>query len=199
MADACARGRAPRRLPPRSAGPPTSSDGKLDPTEWNRAVKSAATSGVDGIYDISGNPNVMGDAMSVVRAKHIPFVLAEQSPAAGDQGGIDSYIDPDPVAGGKIIAQWVASDSGNKAHVLVLGIPGYADIVTRNNALVDGLKTDCNGKCVTYHSDVSTATMGTSLAPLVTSQLQQHPDINYVWVRRRCDLRLRRSRHSAGR
>lgn len=156
-------------------------DGKLDPTEWNRAVKQAATSGVDGIYDISGNPNVMGDAMSVVRAKHIPFVLAEQSPAAGDQVGINSYIDPDPVAGGKIIAQWVAADSGNKAHVLVLGIPGYADILTRNNALVGGLKNDCNGKCVTYHSDVSTATMGTSLAPLVTSQLQQHPDINYVW------------------
>jgi ribose transport system substrate-binding protein len=156
-------------------------DGKLDPTEWNRAVKQAAQSGVDGIYDISSNPNVMGDAMSVVRAKHIPFVLAEQSPAAGDQGGIDSYIDPDPVAGGKIIAQWIAKDSGSKAHVLILGIPGYADILTRNNAIAGGLKGDCTNQCVTYHVDISPATMGTTLAPLVTSQLQAHPDINYVW------------------
>jgi ribose transport system substrate-binding protein len=156
-------------------------DGKLDPTEWNRAVKQAAESGVDGIYDISGNPNVMGDAMAVVRAKHIPFVLAEQSPAPGDQGGIDSYIDPDPVAGGKIIAQWIATDSSSKAHVLILGVPGYADVLTRNNAIVDGLKSDCGGQCVTYHADISPATLGTTLAPLVTTQLQQHPDINYVW------------------
>lgn len=156
-------------------------DGKLDPTEWNRAVKQAAESGVDGIYDISGNPNVMGDAMSVVRAKHIPFVLAEQSPAAGDQGGIASYVDPDPVGGGKIVAQWIAADSASRAHVLILGIPGYADILTRNNAIVDGLKSDCNNQCKTYHVDISTATMGTSLAPSVTSELQQHPDINYVW------------------
>ena len=61
-----------------------------------------------------------------------------------------------------------------------LGIPGYADILTRNNAIVDGLKSDCNNQCKTYHVDISTATMGTSLAPSVTSELQQHPDINYV-------------------
>jgi ribose transport system substrate-binding protein len=156
-------------------------DGKLDPTEWDRAVKQAAESGVDGIYDISGNPNLMGDAMSVVRAKHIPFVLAEQSPAKGDQGGIDSYIDPDPVAGGKIMAQWIAADSGGKAHVLILNVPGYPDIATRNSTLVSSLKSDCNNQCKTYQASVSPTTLGTTLAPLVTSQLQAHPDINYVW------------------
>lgn len=155
-------------------------DGRLDPTVWNRAVKQAVDSGVDGIVDVSGDPNLMGEAMAAVHDKDVPFVVISQTPKDGDLPGVDSWIRPDAVKGGTTIAQWVQQDSGGQASVLILDLPDYADVMARNDALAGTLEGQCPD-CTVTRATVSSQTMGTSLAPLVTSQLQQHPDVNYVW------------------
>jgi ABC-type sugar transport system substrate-binding protein len=155
-------------------------DGKLDPTTWNQVVKQAADSGVDGIIAVSADPNLYTDAMAQVKAKNIPFVLTQQPPRDGDVEGVSAHVAPDPAPGGKDVAEWIKADSGGKGHVLVLDLPGFAAVQARAKSLIDTLQSDC-ADCKTTKVDVSVQTMGTSLAPLVTSQLQQHPDISYVW------------------
>jgi ABC-type sugar transport system substrate-binding protein len=154
-------------------------DGKFDPTVWNQAVKQAAQSGVDGIISISGDPNLMAEAMGIVAEKDIPFVLTNQAPADDDIAGIDAYVGPDPASGGEDIAEWIAADSGGAAHVLLIDAPGYYNIEKRTAAIADTLGADCPN-CVVDTVDMSAATVGTTLSPLVTSRMQQNPDIDYV-------------------
>ncbi|GAA1018883.1 hypothetical protein Aple_025550 [Acrocarpospora pleiomorpha] len=155
-------------------------DGKLDPTVWNQTVKQAVASGIDGIVAVSADPNLFGDAMESVAAKDVPFVLTQQTPGDDDVEGVDTYIAPDPKVGGADVAEWITADSGGKAHVLLLDVPGFTNVQQRTAAIAEKLDSDC-GDCVVYKADITAATMGTSLAPLVTTQLQQHPDINYIW------------------
>ncbi|WP_433496981.1 sugar ABC transporter substrate-binding protein [Sphaerimonospora sp. CA-214678] len=156
-------------------------DGRLDPTVQNRAVKQAAESGVDGIVGISANPNLMGEAMAEVAARKIPYVAMSQAARTGDVAGVTSYVSLAPQKSGKIIAQWLEAASDSKAHVLILDLPGTPDIMDRNDVIASTLKDSC-AECKVYRAEVSAQTVGTSLAPLVTAQLQQHPDISYVWV-----------------
>ncbi|MCU1479338.1 MAG: Monosaccharide transporter substrate-binding protein family [Subtercola sp.] len=154
-------------------------DGKLDPTVSNQLLKQAAQTGVDGIIDISADPNLMADAMAVVQAKNIPFVLTAQVPTDKDVAGVDTYLGADPVSGGKDLANWIAADSNGKANVLLLNLPGYYSAETRTATIAEKLKSDCSG-CVVQEADIPVQTMGTSLAPLVTSRLQQNPNTDYV-------------------
>ena len=155
-------------------------DGKLDPTTWNQVVKQAADAGVDGIIAVSADPNLYTEAMAVVKAKNIPFVLTQQPPGPNDVAGIGAYVATDPGPGGKDVADWIKADSGGTANVLVLDFPGFSAVQARAASIVDNLKADCSG-CKVKKVDVSVQTMGTSLTPLVTSQLQQDPGITYIW------------------
>lgn len=155
-------------------------DGRFDPTVQNAAVLQAVHAGVDGIISVAADPNLMSQAMALVAAKKVPFVVASQTPSAHDVPGVDSWVSPDPVQSGKNAAEWVQKDSAGKAKILIVDLPGFADIGTRNGTLVAGLRSDC-AQCVIYRVNGSAQTMGTSLAPQVTSQLQQHPDTTYVW------------------
>ena len=155
-------------------------DGRLDPTVWNRAVKQAVDSGVDGIISVGANPNLMGEGMTAVAAKNVPFVITSQSPQKGDLPGVDSWIRPDAVKGGNDIGKWIAGDSDGAGNVLVIDTPEYADSMMRNDSIANTLQHDCSG-CTVERLAISTQTMGTSLAQTVTSQLQQHPDLTYVW------------------
>jgi ABC-type sugar transport system substrate-binding protein len=155
-------------------------DGKLDPTVWNQAVSHAVDTGVDGIIAVSADPNLYADAMRSVAAKDVPFVLTNQTPVEGDVQGIDSYLAPDPVKGGHDVADWIIKDSDGKANVLLLDLPGYHSAMTRTKTIADDLASKCDG-CTVTKRDVSVQTMGTSLAPMVTSQLQQNTKIDYVW------------------
>ena len=155
-------------------------DGRLDPTVWNRAVKQAVDAGADGIIDVSGDPNLMGEAMAAVQAKDVPFVMMMQTPKKGDLPGVDSWVRPDATKGGNDIGTWITGDSAGAGSVLVIDAPEYADIMMRNDAVVDTLGKQCAG-CTVHRVSISAQTMGTSLAPTVTSQLQQHPDVTYVW------------------
>lgn len=155
-------------------------DGKLDPTVWNQAVKQAAESGVDGIISISADPNLYADAMQVVAAKNIPFVIVGQAPRPSDVRGIGTYLATDPQKSGVDVAEWFIADSQGKANVLLLDFPGYPDLNKRGEVITDTLKSDCPD-CTVVKVEAAPTTMGTDLAPLITNQLQKNPNINYIW------------------
>jgi len=156
-------------------------DGRLDPTVWNRAVKQAVSSGIDGIVSVASDPNLMGDAMQQVAAEKVPFVMLGQTPKeTGEAPGVQTWIRPDTTAGGEAVAEWIAADSDGKGSVLILDLPDFNDIMQRHSTIVETLESTCP-ECTTRRVEVASQTVGTSLAPLVTSQLQQHADITHVW------------------
>lgn len=155
-------------------------DGKLDPTTWNQVVKQAADSGIDGIIAISADPNLYTEAMAVVKAKGIPFVLTQQPPTDKDVEGISAYVATDAVQGGKDVADWIKADSKGKGNVLILDQPGFAAVQARAAAIQKTLESNCPG-CKVKKVDISVPTMGTSLTPLVSSTLAKNPGIDYVW------------------
>lgn len=155
-------------------------DGKVDPTTWNQVVKQAAESGIDGIIAISADPNLYGEAMDVVKAKKIPFVVTWQNPLPTDVGGIGAYVAADPDQGGKDVAEWIKADSAGKANILVFDVPLAPAVQRRGKAMIDTLKADCPG-CTVKKADISYQTLATSLTPQVTSLLQQDPKIDYIW------------------
>lgn len=155
-------------------------DGRLDPTVWNRAVKQAVDSGIDGIVSVASDPNLMGEAMQRVAAEKVPFVMLGQTPKDGDAPGVQTWIRPDTAEGGKAVAQWIKADSDGKGNVLILDLPDFTDIMKRHDTITSTLKSECPG-CTVHRAEVASQTIGTSLAPLVTSQLQQRPDTTYVW------------------
>ena len=155
-------------------------DGKLDPTVWNQVVKQAAETGIDGIIAVSSDPNLYAEAMEVVAAKDIPFVLTQQAPGDQDVAGVDTYIAPDPKVGGADVAEWIIADSDGKADVLILDFPGFTNVNQRAATIKERLEADCPD-CKVRVSDVAPATIGTNLAPLVTNQLQQNPGTDYIW------------------
>jgi len=107
-------------------------------------------------------------------------VLTQQPPGPKDVAGIGAYVATDPAPGGKDVAEWIKADSGGTANVLVLDFPGFSAVQARAASIVENLQADCTG-CKVKKVDVSVQTMGTSLTPLVTSQLQQDPGITYIW------------------
>lgn len=155
-------------------------DGKYDPTVWNQTVKQAVATGIDGIIAVSADPNLYAEAMELVAARDVPFVLTQQTPGDQDVEGIDAYIAPDPEVGGADVAEWIIADSGGKANVLLLDAPGFPNVQQRTAKIAETLDADC-ADCEVYKADMSAQTLGTSLAPLVISQLQQHPEIDYIW------------------
>ena len=118
-----------------------------------QAVKQAVDSGVDGIISVGANPNLMGEGMTAVAAKDVPFVITSQSPQKGDLPGVDSWIRPDAVKGGSDIGKWIAGDSDGAGSVLIIDTPEYADSMMRNDSVANTLQRQCSGQAARARAD----------------------------------------------
>lgn len=154
-------------------------DGRLDPNTWNNAARQAATDNQDALIMVATNPALMQDGLAEARDAGVRTVLTFQPESKG--ADVDSYVTTDHAAGGAVLGQFIGSDSGSDAHVLVLDAPEYPEAAIRNDAVVEELETQCP-ECAVTRQDFSAATMVQRLAGQVSSQLQQHPDINYVFT-----------------
>lgn len=148
-------------------------NGKGDPTVWNSAIQSAVASKADGIALFAISPAVVKDGVAKAKAAGIPVVADFVGPKA------DALNVPDPQAGGKIMADFLAGDSGGKANVLVLNDGEFPLTVDRFKAMGDALGSSCPG-CKTKTVEFTFATMPTKLAGQVASALQADPSIGYV-------------------
>lgn len=153
-------------------------DGKFDPSTWNTAVQQAVAGGADGIIMLAVNPALIQGGLDRARAAKIPVVDVFQPRFAGAPA-IDGDVTSDHAAAGVTVADWIASDSGGKAHVLVLDVSEFPEVMKRNDALATELARVCPN-CKVERQRFGAALAAQRLAPLVTAQLREHPDISYV-------------------
>ncbi len=153
-------------------------DGKFDPRVWDTAVQEAVAGGADGIIMMAVSPALIQGGLDRARAAKVPVITTYQ-PKFPDAPVIDGYVTSDHAAGGAILAQWIIADSGGKAHVLILGVSEFPEMVKRNNALAAEFGRACPG-CTVERQQFGAALAPQRLAPLVTAQLRQHPEVDYV-------------------
>ncbi len=153
-------------------------DGKFDPSTWNTAVQQAVAGGADGIIMLAVTPALIQGGLDRARAAKIPVVDVYQ-PRFPGAPAIDGDVTSDHAAAGVTVADWIAGDSGGKAHVLILDVSEFPEVMKRNDALATELARICP-TCRVERQRFGAALAPQRLAPLVTAQLREHPDIGYV-------------------
>lgn len=156
----------------------TVADGKGDPSVWNASIRQAIVSKADGIVLLAVDPQLVKDSLARAAAADIPVISTFIPEFPGSAA--DGYVSTDHTAGGKILADWIIEDSGGEANVLMLNEKAFPELVKRNTALVDELRTACTGCKVVDTVEFNIGTMAQQLAGAVTSALQKDPSIEYV-------------------
>jgi ribose transport system substrate-binding protein len=142
-------------------------------------MNAAIASHPDGIMINGQDSSVWNSAIAAAEAAQIPIV---------SQGSTD-------VPGGPIIAtgtssdQWdtvselvgkfIAADSGGDARVLSYGLAPFKISMQIAEGIADAVEANCDSCTATVIPSQATD-IGSGIPQDVVSQLQQHPDINYV-------------------
>lgn len=153
-------------------------DGRGDPGAWNGAILSAIAGGADGIVLAAVPPMLVGDALDRAKSAGI-VVVSVFNPVPSEAGSLFAWVRPDHEAQGRLVAAWVAKDSGGAAKVLLVEDNQFPELAQRSKGFREGLAS-CAG-CTIVESEESTiGTMAQRLPGAVASALSRHPDANYL-------------------
>ena len=154
-------------------------DGKSDPSVWNSAIQDAVAAKADGIVLDAVPPALVQNALAKAKAAGIPLVSVF-NPAPEDPDSVFDYVRPDHAEQGELMADWVATDSGGDANVLVIRAPEFPELLERHEAFTKELASACPGCKVAGTVDMTLGTMAQRLPQAVISALQRDPNIDYV-------------------
>ncbi|TDO50547.1 ABC-type sugar transport system substrate-binding protein [Kribbella sp. VKM Ac-2527] len=155
-----------------------------NPATGNSAYLAAMNAGADGIISTGLPQAAIRDALDKAKAKGVKVVLINptESPEGTDIGHVGN-VQVLATAYGKVNALAIAADSeksGKKAKVAVVSSSGIPILTTLTDAMIDGLKENCQG-CEVDNVDVSAAAITSGQASTeVISYIQRHPGTNYV-------------------
>jgi ribose transport system substrate-binding protein len=152
-----------------------------NPANPDAAVLQSVSEHPDFIV-IGGPPRAaIAQGLTSAHQAGIPVLVHSGSvgsdPASGFYAGINDNASQE--LGAKMMANWIVSDSGGKAHAVVMGSFEFPSQQVAADAYAAVLKS-CPG-CSLDKVAVSNADLGSGKVPsLVVGYLQAHPDTNYV-------------------
>ncbi|OHV58709.1 hypothetical protein BCD48_42210 [Pseudofrankia sp. BMG5.36] len=152
--------------------------------DYGAAIQQAIDAKVDYI-SITGIPIALyKPQMDEAKAKGIPlFHCYNTDVPAGPQNNLYSDCFDSTAANvyGKAMADWMAVDAGGSAKVLAVTIPSYPILTAQVDSVQAELGKNCPG-CKLDKLEVTVNDLAGGAVPQnVTSYLQAHPDINYVY------------------
>lgn len=113
-------------------------DGKGDPARYNAALRNAANSGFDGIITIAIPTDLVQDGLRYVKQRKVPVI---------NSANVQST---DPLVYGNVphqwaeqgdqLGEWIVSDSGGKAGVLIFRDDEFPGIKVRQDRVEQQLK-----------------------------------------------------------
>lgn len=164
-------------------------DGMGTPRGENAAILQAVASGAKVIIAYSIEPALVQQGLKAAHKAGIVLISDSNAtgspnptiPLASGQVGFDVDVSQDFVAGGRASGDWIVSDSNGKANVMVIGDKEFDSVNDIQKGLLSELAKcgTCTVPPVTY---ISAAEIGPQVGQMVTSYLQQHPNINYVYA-----------------
>jgi ribose transport system substrate-binding protein len=149
------------------------------PETVQAAWKQAVNDRPDAVI-ASGFPRaVFAKQLKQLQALNIPVLEASTDDTVG--GGIDLMLNgPDAMPPiGRILAAWVAKDSGGKANTLYVDLPNFGILKPVHDSFVRYNGQFC-ASCKVDTLDVPVTAIGKDVPDRVVSYLRAHPDINYV-------------------
>jgi ribose transport system substrate-binding protein len=155
-----------------------------NPPTANSAMQQAVQAGVNYIAITGIDSQVFGEALASAKAANIPVVemdIAAEKDAASK--GILACVACDAMVTqwGQLMSDWIIADSGGNANVVYVNIPEFTSLSAEQQAVKDTFKNDCS-KCKVDVLNSTIASFGAgTIAQEITSYIQSHPDVNYIY------------------
>jgi ribose transport system substrate-binding protein len=164
-------------------------DNQSQVSQWVQGINQAISSKQD-IIVLNGapDPRSLQPQIAAAKAAGIPVIVMHfhdngdpLPPACQGCTDVTATVTAPFYEAGKAAADWMIKDSGGKANVLIVGgsdivpSPGTIDTMTKE------FKEHCSG-CATTVTNIPVADWNTKTQGVVQSQLQSHPQVNYVYV-----------------
>lgn len=131
---------------------------------------------------MSGVPqSVMKSQMATAEKQGVPIVSCSTI-EQGKPGGFAAQCESTDVNETEILAQWIEEDSGGSAHILGLTLPLYPILGTQVEYLEGEFLKKCSG-CSYKSLNLTPENLAEgSVGQKVVAELQQNPEINYVYA-----------------
>ena len=153
-------------------------NGESNPVVQAKRVEQALADKATGIITESVDGRGIGTALADAKAAHVPVVSTSNAAAAGEQGyAVD--VSPNFEQLGKDIGDWVISDSGGKGVLSTYVDKEYQSTITTTRGILEEMKT-CSGCKALEPINFVAADLASKLAPQTVSELQSHPEVDYV-------------------
>jgi ribose transport system substrate-binding protein len=149
------------------------------PETVQAAWKQAVNDHPDAVI-ASGFPRaVFAKQLKQLQAANIPVLEASTADVEG--GGIDLILNGPKAMSpiGRLLAAWIAKDSGAKAHTLYVDLPNFTILKPVHDFFGRYYKQYCAG-CKVDTLDIPVTAIGKDVPDRVVSYLRAHPDIDYV-------------------
>ena len=152
-------------------------DGKGNPTDWNAAMSSALAGGADAIVLAAVPPALVQSGMDEAKKKDVPVIYAHGLDAQGST----ALVAADRAEQGRVIADYIAKDSGGSGKVLVLRDPEFPELEAMDDAFKQELATACPGCKIASQQKFTLGAMTKDVPTIVQAALQSNPDIDYIF------------------
>jgi ribose transport system substrate-binding protein len=153
-------------------------DGKGDPGTWNGAIQSAIAAGANGIVLDAVPPALVGDALDKAKKANVTIVSVF-NPIPDAQSPVFAFVRPDHVAQGRLMADWVATDSGGKGQIVLVEDREFPELRQR----VIGFESEiakCGGCKIVGRVDSTIGTMAQRLPGAVSAELNRDGSVTYL-------------------
>lgn len=164
-------------------------DGKGNPRSQNEAILGAVSWGAQVIIAYSIDPALVQQGLKVAKQAGVVLISGNNAtgspnpvitPAAGNIG-FDVDVSSNFVDQGRSVADWMIVDSNQKANIFVIGDEEFSSA----SAIVTGLRQEmalCSTCQMSETMLITADQVGAPVAQMVTSYLQTHPDVDYVYA-----------------
>jgi ribose transport system substrate-binding protein len=150
------------------------------PSEWNAGVLQAINAHADAIVLDEIDPNLVKNAIAKAAAAKIPVIAALVSlPGEKLPSGVTAIVSMDQTEAGSLMADWTIWKSDGKGKAVVIGEP----LTPAAGPLEEAMKEEFakfGPEMETNFSSVPFTEWATKLQPTTQTELNQHPDTEFV-------------------
>jgi ribose transport system substrate-binding protein len=155
-------------------------DGQSTVGQWSQGIEEAVAQHAAGIITHAIDPAVVTTAMKQAKAAGIPVVtsLLEQPGQALPSTVAGAVTQPLAIDAAHM-ADYVMSESGCKAHAIVITATVFPALVEMDTAIQAQFKQYCPTTCSVKIQNIDPATVATSLEPLTETLSIKNPNVNW--------------------
>ena len=151
-------------------------DGKGQPAAWNAAMSAAIASKTQGIVLAAVPPQLVSAGLAAAKAAKIPVIYDLGLNAQGADVGVGT----DHALAGRVLADYVARDSGGHGQVMILHDAEFPELEQMDTSFAAELKSACPSCSIKSQQKFTLGAMAQTLPGAVQTAMQKNQGIGYV-------------------